>query len=49
MFLVAGAGVDLVTTISAVLAYIGNVDPGLRQVGEEVLTYLDHIPFFQGR
>jgi len=33
MFLVAAAGVDLVTTISAVLACIGNVGPGLGEVG----------------
>jgi trk system potassium uptake protein TrkH len=33
MFLVAGAGVDLVTTITAVLACLGNVGPGLGNVG----------------
>jgi trk system potassium uptake protein TrkH len=33
MFLVASAGVDLVTTFSAVLACIGNVGPGLGKVG----------------
>jgi len=33
MFLVAAAGVDLVTTISSVLACIGNVGPGLGEVG----------------
>jgi trk system potassium uptake protein TrkH len=33
MFLVAAAGVDLVTTITAVLACIGNVGPGLGEVG----------------
>jgi trk system potassium uptake protein len=33
MFLVAEAGVDLVTTISSVLACIGNVGPGLGEVG----------------
>jgi trk system potassium uptake protein TrkH len=33
MFLVAAAGVDLVTTFSSVLACIGNVGPGLGQVG----------------
>jgi trk system potassium uptake protein TrkH len=33
MFLVAAAGVDLVTTFSAVLACIGNVGPGLGEVG----------------
>jgi trk system potassium uptake protein TrkH len=33
MFLVASAGVDLVTTFSAVLACLGNVGPGLGNVG----------------
>jgi trk system potassium uptake protein TrkH len=33
MFLVAAAGVDLVTTISSVLACLGNVGPGLGEVG----------------
>jgi len=33
MFLVAAAGVDLVTTITAVMACIGNVGPGLGEVG----------------
>ena len=33
MFLVAAAGVDLITTISSVLACLGNVGPGLGQVG----------------
>jgi trk system potassium uptake protein TrkH len=33
MFLVAAAGVDLVTTFSAVLACLGNVGPGLGKVG----------------
>jgi trk system potassium uptake protein TrkH len=33
MFLVAASGVDLVTTISSVLACLGNVGPGLGQVG----------------
>jgi trk system potassium uptake protein TrkH len=33
MFLVAAANVDLVTTFSSVLACIGNVGPGLGQVG----------------
>jgi trk system potassium uptake protein TrkH len=33
MFLVAAAGVDLITTISSVLASIGNVGPGLGEVG----------------
>ena len=33
MFLVAAAGVDLVTTISSVLACLGNVGPGLGKVG----------------
>ena len=33
MFLVAAAGVDLVTTFSSVLACLGNVGPGLGMVG----------------
>lgn len=33
MFLVAAVGVDLVTTISSVLACLGNVGPGLGEVG----------------
>jgi len=33
MFLVAAKGVDLVTTISSVLACLGNVGPGLGEVG----------------
>jgi trk system potassium uptake protein TrkH len=33
MFMVSAAGVDLVTTISAVLACLGNVGPGLGKVG----------------
>jgi Trk K+ transport system NAD-binding subunit len=33
IFLVAAAGVDLVTTISSVLACLGNVCPGLGEVG----------------
>jgi trk system potassium uptake protein TrkH len=33
MFLVAATGVDLVTTITAVLACLGNVGPGLGKVG----------------
>jgi trk system potassium uptake protein TrkH len=33
MFMVAEAGVDLVTTISSVLACLGNVGPGLGEVG----------------
>jgi trk system potassium uptake protein TrkH len=33
MFMVAAAGVDLITTISSVLACLGNVGPGLGQVG----------------
>jgi trk system potassium uptake protein TrkH len=33
MFLVAATGVDLTTTISAVLACLGNVGPGLGKVG----------------
>jgi trk system potassium uptake protein TrkH len=33
MFLVAASGVDLVTTISSVLACLGNIGPGLGQVG----------------
>jgi trk system potassium uptake protein TrkH len=33
MFLVSAVGVDLITTISAVLACIGNIGPGLGKVG----------------
>ena len=33
MLPVAAVGVDLVTTISAVMACIGNVGPGLGEVG----------------